>query len=116
MANLFVTDTNNSNIDTDEDLDLTMCLEHPRVTKVTIMPDGTLVAELSNNAEGTNDIIRKEEGLHKGNKTGFRGVSIRGDKYRADVSHEGVQYNLGSFNTKQEAIEARLKAEMELGK
>lgn len=112
MANLFITD-NYKHTDTDEDLDLVTCLEHPRVTKVTIMPDGTLVAEMAN-IDASADIIRKQEGLHKSNKTGFRGVSIRGSKYRADISHGGIQYNLGSFETMREAVEARIKAEMEL--
>ena len=114
MANLFVTDNNNNtHTNLDDDLDLMTCLEHPRVSKVTIMPDGTLVAEMIV-AEKADDIIRKKEGLHKANKTGFRGVSIRGNKFRADISEDGVQYNLGSFDTIQEAVEARIKAELGL--
>lgn len=110
MTNLFVADANTKTEAVFEDMDLDTCLEHPRVTKVTIMPDGTLVAELSAPTEA-NGIIRKTEGLHKGNKTGFRGVSIRGNKYRADISEFGRQQNLGSFNTLQEAVEARILAE-----
>ena len=109
MTNLFIADAN-TKTDYDEDMDLDTCLEHPRVTKVIIMPDGTLIAELSAPTEA-NDIIRKTEGLHKANKTGFRGVSIRGNKYRADISKDGIQFNLGSFDTIQEAIEARILAE-----
>ena len=107
MANLFVTDNRNNNFD-DTDLDLDTCLEHPRVTKVTILPDGTLIAEMV----ASDEIIRKDnEGLHKRNKTGFRGVSVCGSKYRASVSQNGIQTHLGTFDTLREAIEARMKAE-----
>ena len=112
MTNLFVADANTKTEAMFDDMDLDTCLKHPRVTKVTIMPDGTLVAEMAA-PTGADAIIRKTEGLHKGNKTGFRGVSIRGKKFRADISEDGVQYNLGTFKTMQEAIEARIKAEMD---
>ena len=122
MTNLFVADlptsaTNigniaNTNTDYDDDMDLDTCLKHPRVTKVTIMPDGTLVAELSAPTEA-DGIIRKAGGLHKGNKTGFRGVSIFGTKYRADIQTNGVQRYLGLFDTMQDAVKARIIAELE---
>ena len=112
MTNLFVADANTKTEDMFEDMDLDTCLKHPRVTKVTIMPDGTLVAELSAPTEA-NDIIRKTEGLHKGNKTGFRGVSIFGEKYRADIQTNGVQRYLGLFDTMQDAVKARIIAELD---
>jgi hypothetical protein len=109
--NLFVTDVptsathiGNTNIEA--------LLMHPRVSKITVGPDGSVVVELKADAPvATDDIIRKAEGLHKANKTGFRGVSIRGNKFRADFSEDGVQYCLGVFDTKGEAIAARIKAE-----
>ena len=112
MTNLFVADANTKTEAMFEDMDLDVCLKHPRVTKVTIMPDGTLVAELSAPAKAS-DIIRKTEGLRKGNKTGFRGVSIFGSKYRADIHTNGVQRYLGLFDTMQDAVKARILAELE---
>ena len=92
-----------------------MYLKHPRVTKITVAADGSMTIDLKDEAKTTTDeVIRKQEGLHKANKTGFRGVSIRGSKYRADISEDGVQYNLGTFDTMQEAIAARVKAELGL--
>ena len=111
MDNLFVADANTRTEAMFEDMDLDTCLKHPRVTKITIMPDGALVVELST-PEKTDDIIRKSDGLHKANKTGFRGVSLSGKKYRASISEDGVQFHLGTFETMQEAIEARIKAEL----
>ena len=110
MNNLFVTDaTKHASID---GVDLGALLANHRVSKVTVGADGAITIDLHDVvATSASDIIRKAEGLHKGNKTGFRGVSIRGKKYRADISEDGVQYNLGSFNTIQEAIEARILAE-----
>ena len=115
MANLFVTDTPKQ--DPIENLlhDLELCLKHPRVTKITMSAGGSMIIDLEDEVvAGPDEVIRKKECLHKANKTGFRGVSIRGNKYRADISEDGVQYNLGSFDTIQEAVEARIKAEMGL--
>jgi hypothetical protein len=44
------------------------------------------------------------------NKTGVHGVNKWGNKFRARITHNGKQYYLGLFNTKEEAGEvARLK-------
>ena len=125
MTNLFVADRspsatdigNIANTNTNamfDDMDLDVCLKHPRVTKVTIMPDGTLVAELSAPAKA-DGIIRKTEGLHKANKTGFRGVSDYGDKYKLQLQIDGKQRYLGTFDTIEAAVTARVKAEIEAG-
>lgn len=94
--------------------DIDVYLKHPRVTKITVGADGSMTIDLKGEANAPTDIIRKTEGLHKANKTGFRGVSLRGTRYRADISEDGVQYNLGTFDTMQEAIAARIKAELGL--
>jgi len=112
MANLFVTDAPKQDYMDHIIPDMSVYLKHPRVSKITMNADGSMTIDLKNEVvAGPSDLIRKTEGLHKGNKTGFRGVSIRGNKYRADISEDGVQYNLGSFDTIQEAIEARIMAE-----
>ena len=115
MANLFVTDKAPKQDYIDNILpDIDVYLKHPRVTKITVAADGSMTIDLKDEAKATDEVIRKQEGLHKANKTGFRGVSIRGSKYRADISEDGVQYNLGTFDTMQEAIAARVKAELGL--
>ena len=114
MTNLFVADANTKTEAMFDDMDLDVCLKHPRVTKVTIMPDGTLVAWLIA-PTGDNDIIRKTEGLHKANKTGFRGVSDYGNKYKLQLQIDGKQRYLGTFDTIEAAVTARVKAEIEAG-
>lgn len=115
MANLFITDAVSTLSRRDPiDPNIEVYLKHPRVTKITVGADGSMTIDLKDTDADTNNIIRKQEGLHKANKTGFRGVSIRGSKYRADISEDGIQYNLGTFETMQEAIEARIKAELGL--
>ena len=115
MANLFVTDTPKQDPIDHILPDLDVCLKHPRVTKITMNADGSMTIDLKDEVvAGPSEVIRKTEGLHKANKTGFRGVSIRGTRYRADISEDGVQYNLGTFDTMQEAIAARIKAELGL--
>lgn len=94
MANLFVAD-NHTQADIDEDLDLQTCLDHPRVTKVTIMPDGTLVAEMSPKDELA---------------TAFKGITKEGNRYRARLTVGGVRRNLGNYETIEEAVEARMMA------
>ena len=115
MANLFVTDKPKQDPIDNLLTDLDLCLKHPRVTKITMNADGSMTIDLKDEAKApTDEVIRKTEGLHKANKTGFRGVSIRGTRYRADISEDGVQYNLGTFDTMQEAVAARIKAELGL--
>jgi len=115
MANLFVTDKPKQDPIDHILPDLALCLKHPRVSKITVNTDGSMAIDLKDEVvTGLSEVIRKDEGLHKANKTGFRGVSIRGNKYRADISEDGVQYNLGSFETFGEAVAARIKAELGL--
>lgn len=45
------------------------------------------------------------------NRTGFHGVSQYRNRYRADITHQGVKYTLGMFNDKQTAINARKVAD-----
>jgi len=114
MANLFVTDKPKQDYIDNILPDIDVYLKHPRVTKITVGADGSMTIDLKDEAKATGEVIRKTEGLHKANKTGFRGVSLRGTRYRADISEDGVQYNLGTFDTMQEAIAVRIKAELGL--
>jgi len=45
------------------------------------------------------------------NTTGIRGVSKVKHGYRADITRNGVQTNLGTYDSFQDAVEARLVAQ-----
>jgi len=47
----------------------------------------------------------------RNNTTGYTGVQKVGEKYQAKISLNGVRYYLGTFENKEDAIEARHKAE-----
>lgn len=49
--------------------------------------------------------------LRKDNKTGVKGVSIKGGKYQANINHKGKRYYLGVFDCLEKAIAARMAAE-----
>lgn len=70
----------------------------------------------SNFIEGTNiDAIKKNKPL-RNSTTGIRGVSYdyKGKKYVAQIDFKGKHYNLGKYDTKEEAKEAYEKAKEEL--
>ena len=47
--------------------------------------------------------------LSKSNTTGYRGVQVRGKGYRVRITNKGKLFNVGSFKTLEEAVEARNK-------
>lgn len=49
------------------------------------------------------------------NSTGFSGVTSRGGKFRARIRRSGVLYNIGTYETIEEAAKARKEKEMEFG-
>lgn len=64
--------------------------------------DGTVISSL-------------DQKIHKNNKTGYKGVSkMKNGRYRAYIFLRGKQKHLGSFDTAEEANEARKEAEEEL--
>ena len=56
--------------------------------------------------------------LYSNNTSGHKGVyySKREKKWKAQITSDNVVYHLGTFNTKQEAIKEREKAEIKLHK
>ncbi|MCG3164499.1 MAG: hypothetical protein POELPBGB_00253 [Bacteroidia bacterium] len=48
------------------------------------------------------------------NKSGYRGVTKENKRYRANLYHKGVNYNLGFFKTAEEAAKAYNKKSREL--
>lgn len=68
----------------------------------------------ANRFEGTN-IASLNESLSKSNKTGYKGVSkMKSGRYRAYINIRGTQKHLGSFDTAEDAAEARKIAEKEI--
>lgn len=62
----------------------------------------------------------RNQGNRKDNTSGCRGVTYvksgRGLKrWKARISHEGIRHDLGCFMTKEEAIDARVNAEIDFG-
>lgn len=66
----------------------------------------------------THENNMKNEKLYNNNVSGHKGVyySKREQKWKASITSDKVVYHLGTFNTKQEAIEARERAEIALHK
>ena len=52
-----------------------------------------------------------ENRSRKNNKTGVIGVTKRGNKYRAMITHNYQTIRLGTFDTLEEAKKARIEAE-----
>lgn len=113
LDNMFITDTTNDTKGIFETTDLSTALNHPRVKEITIDDEGNIFISLSDVVVAKDEVIRKTEGLHKANKTGFRRVSVSGNKYRADICKGGTQTFLGYYEAFSEAVKATEAAEME---
>lgn len=65
------------------------------------------------------EVSRKEntrnQQIRNTNKSGVTGVIQRGNRWHANVFHDGRQIFLGSFQDKQDAIAARQKASSDFG-
>lgn len=59
----------------------------------------------------TRQQVRYNSKLGKNNTSGVKGVSKNGDRWKASIGYLGDTYNLGTYNTKNEAVRARLVAE-----
>ncbi len=51
-----------------------------------------------------------EEATSENNKSGYKGVNFKGDKWTATVTYKKTTYFLGSFSKKEDAISARARA------
>jgi HNH endonuclease len=60
------------------------------------------------------DSVRNQSGTSKANSSGTPGVSFAANRWCAGIGNGNKWVNLGRFKTKEEAVEARLKAEREL--
>lgn len=57
---------------------------------------------------------QRNRGIPLNNTSGAKGVRISGSKFRATIYENNKQINIGSFNTKEEASAAYIKAAKEL--
>jgi len=57
------------------------------------------------------EFLMKTPPVASTNTTGIRGVSKVKHGYRADITRNGVQINLGTYDSFQDAVEARLVAQ-----
>ena len=78
-------------------------------------PNDNRVENLRITTHGNN---MKNEKLYSNNTSGHKGVyySKREKKWKAQITSDNVVYHLGTFNTKQEAVKEREKAEIKLHK
>ncbi|EDN8351807.1 AP2 domain-containing protein [Listeria monocytogenes] len=61
--------------------------------------------------ENTRISIISNQKLRSDNKSGHSGVSFKDNKWVARITVSRVEHYLGSFDTKEEAIAARIKGE-----
>ncbi|MBC1746885.1 AP2 domain-containing protein [Listeria seeligeri] len=61
--------------------------------------------------ENTRLSIISSKKLRADNKSGYRGVTFKDNKWVARISVSGKEHYLGSFDQKEEAIAARKKGE-----
>jgi hypothetical protein len=52
--------------------------------------------------------------LNRNNKSGFKGVVCHGNKWRAEIKHNGRKMHLGIFDKKEDAARVRRDAEIKL--
>lgn len=71
---------------------------------------------MNNKIENLRNVDRsanlKNKSKQKNNTSGFCGVYKSGNKWRARISIDGNIFNIGSYDTKEKAIEARKKEEV----
>ena len=56
--------------------------------------------------------MNRSEYKNKKNKTGYTGVYFNGKTYTASITNKGSLVNLGKFDNKSDAVQARLDAEI----
>jgi hypothetical protein len=88
---------------------------------------GDFVKEVDHiDGDGTNNKIKnlrevthlensKNQKLRKNNKTGFNGIDYRNKKYKVRIGDNCERLWIGTYDTLEEAIEARKEAEIKYG-
>ena len=107
MANLFVTDKPFVNA-----IDAAMDVLPTKTTQVTLVLDlEDMTAVVKDTTSEVPEYLMKTPPAPATNTTGIRGVSKVKHGYRADITRNGKQTNLGTYDTLQDAVEARLVAQ-----
>ena len=70
---------------------------------------------IENLRESNQSLNNINKTLRKDNTTGFKGVYPSGNKYKAQARYLGTTYNLGTFDTAEEASSAYITKLKELG-
>tara|TARA_R110002096_G_scaffold130706_2_gene280032 strand:+ start:295 stop:678 length:384 start_codon:yes stop_codon:yes gene_type:complete len=78
--------------------------------------DGTKGYNPSNCRWASRTTQSRNTRLRLNNTSGHKGVCRKRDKWRAYISVDGVQQNLGTFNTQAEAVAARKHGEQDYWK
>ena len=60
------------------------------------------------------DSVRNQSGTSKANKSGTPGVTFEANRWTAGIGNGNKWVYLGRYKTKEEAVEARLRAEREI--
>lgn len=92
------------------------CGKHSTENKRKASKENIEKVNKENLKENVNMSIIKKEGAYKNSKTGVKGVSWdkTRKKYHAQIAFQGKNYNLGRYNTIEEAKEAYQKKRKEL--
>ena len=111
MHSLFVTDNHSPQFTA---IDAAMDTLPPKAKQITIVldmsPDG-MVSNTTTTDTSEPEYLMKTPPVASTNTTGIRGVSKVKHGYRADITRNGVQTNLGTYDSFQDAVEARLVAQ-----
>jgi len=67
---------------------------------------------IANLRAGDRTVNNRNLGLSKHNKTGFHGVGMHKGKFGANIFFNKKKWHLGTFSTLEQAVEARMYAEM----
>ena len=67
---------------------------------------------IANLRGGDRTVNNRNLGLSKHNKTGFHGVTMNSGRFETGIYFNKKKWHLGIFNTLEQAVEARMYAEM----
>jgi len=113
MNTLFVADARSTYLSS---IDTTMDTLLPKGKQVTVVLDISRYGSVATTTTDTTttrepEYFMKTPPVSSTNTTGIRGVSKVANGYRADITRKGVQTNLGTYDSFQDAVEARLVAQ-----